>query len=145
MPSNAERVTMWMGSIGQDTPDEPGWPTAKTVNLRSELIGEEATEVEDELGTAAFMLQEKVFQDPNNEDMARAVKELADLLVVTYGTFTALGVDANEVFNIVMNENDAKVQHAEDRGDGKMVVPEAKKQELKAETKQRLEELLAQE
>lgn len=70
------------------------------------------------------------------------IKELCDLLVVTYGALVALGVDADTVFGMVMDNNDGKIAHAEHREDGKAIVPPDVKAKLKSQMINNLHNLL---
>jgi len=56
-------------------------------------------------------------------EQAAAAHELADLLYVVYGTFVALGIDADEVFEEVHAANLRKAG-APRRADGKQLRPD---------------------
>jgi len=127
--TNGERVAAWMQSIGQHVPEQPGMG-AYDRDLRVSLLNEEVNEAIDALDAIEF------------DGIAPAAKELADVLVIAYGGLVSMGLDPDKVFEIVQDENDDKVRHCEDRGDGKRVVPDEIKQELKAETKRRLQALV---
>jgi predicted HAD superfamily Cof-like phosphohydrolase len=140
--TNGFLVTDWMIKVGQAAPKSYTRPNYATVSLRQNLITEEYKEVENAL------LQYRIALVDNYGETGAAValvKELCDLLVVTYGTLTALGIDADEAFAIVMKENYGKVAHAEDRGDGKIVVAPEVKEALKLATKQWLTKLIESE
>lgn len=127
--TNAERVRAWMRSVGQQVPESPGMGSQDR-DLRIALLDEEVNEAIEALDNVEF------------DGVAPAAKELADVLVIAYGGLVAMGLDPDSVFAIVQDENDAKVQHAVEREDGKCIVPPEVKQELKAETRRRLEALV---
>ena len=133
--TNFDRVEQWMTDVGQI-------PIAleqldKVLERRETLIDEEYTEV---------MMSGKDLYPAScsKENLVDYLKELADLLVVTYGAFADLGINADEVFKIVQDENDKKVQHKEVREDGKIIVNPEVKAKLKQETKERLSSLVEQ-
>lgn len=66
----------------------------KVKDLRLSLITEEFREVEE-----AF----------ESEDHTHQIKELCDLLVVTYGTLVSMGVNADEAFDLVHVSNMSKL------------------------------------
>jgi predicted HAD superfamily Cof-like phosphohydrolase len=135
------RVKKWMASVGQDTKHNPMEALLPEVlDLRMKLLHEEMLEVfqihdEYEQCMVEDNIPEKVTAD--------LVKELCDLLVVTHGFLVALGVNGAKAFEAVMDENDAKIAHAEFRGDGKVVTPPKIKSQLKTETRRRLTRLVA--
>lgn len=138
--SNAQRVRAWMQALGQDTPETPGATTEEVVRLRESLIREEYVEASSDLDDLAWQIERA--EALNTSLLADSAKELADLLVVTYGALVALGVDPDEVFAAVMDENEAKTEHAYDRGDGKFVVSQDVKGRIKDKTKSELSNLV---
>jgi predicted HAD superfamily Cof-like phosphohydrolase len=70
------------------------------------------------------------------------LKELADVLVVVYGAFVAMGVDGDQAFRIVMRNNFDKLEAHTFRSDGKVEVSAEKKAELKAKVLAELADLL---
>ena len=115
MMSNFDNVKQWMRAAGQDVPSSPTPLDDRTDHLRKKLINEEYIEY-----LAA-------------ETQAEQVKELVDLLVVTYGALAAMGVDGDTVFDRVMDNNWEKLDRKEVREDGKIIVPPEIKKQLKAE------------
>jgi len=92
--TNAELVYDMMERYEQETPEYPVPMSGATKALRVKLITEEFNEVMDAIN--------------NNEPMKNVAKELVDLLVVTYGTLIAMGVDANAAFREVHMSNLSK-------------------------------------
>lgn len=92
------------------------------------------TEMNDkELQTAAS-LRYKLIREESNEVMAELIKvtngrwnvlevakELADLLVVVYGTADVFGIPLDAVFDEVMKSNMSKLEGMELREDGKIL------------------------
>lgn len=70
------------------------------INLRWDLIDEEAREVYDELVYPATL---------ENIDKKKLTKELADLLYVTYGCAVHFGLPLQEVFEAVHESNMSKL------------------------------------
>ncbi len=130
--TNFDLVVRWMEGVGQ-LPDKK---VLDTLGLRLALIHEEAKEAE-EAGEAFGI-------NPSTETLANYLKELGDVLVVTYGAIAAAGFNGDEVFGTVMHENEEKVQHREVREDGKIVVNPKVKAALKKQTKERLNDLVEQ-
>lgn len=118
-------IKHWMERIGQETDGL----TEGTAALRARLVEEEAQEAIDEL------LQ-------GNRDDVQVAKELADTIVVAAGGLYAMGLDAEEVLRIVMEENHNKVENGTFRADGKLVVDPAMKSNLKAHTERRLRDIV---
>lgn len=114
-------IEHWMERIGQETDGL----TEGTAALRARLVEEEAQEAIDEL------LQV-------DRDDVQVAKELADTIVVAAGGLYAMGLDAEEVLRIVMEENHNKVENGTFREDGKLIVDPAMKSHLKAHTERRL-------
>lgn len=75
-------------------PENPIIPSKDIVALREKLITEEFKEVIEAL---------------NENDINHIAKELADLLVVTYGTGIAYGIDMNYIFRLVHESNMSKL------------------------------------
>jgi predicted HAD superfamily Cof-like phosphohydrolase len=125
MDSNFQHVKSWMNKVGQATPECPTYPGRETMSLRRTLIVEECAE----LVKALKMIEQDEGQDPYN--LVDAVKELCDILVVTYGALVAIGVDGDAAFRMVMENNDGKVAHRITREDGKITVPQDIKDNLK--------------
>lgn len=127
--TNAQRVKQWMEALGQGVPEQPGM-SAQDRDLRITLLTEEAEEAHNAL------------EDIEESGLVPAAKELADVLVIAYGSLVSMGVDPDRVFEIVQDENDAKLKHVEVREDGKRVVSDDVKKRLKEQTQRRLEALI---
>jgi predicted HAD superfamily Cof-like phosphohydrolase len=112
--TNYTRCLAFHVRIGDAPPAAPARPEPSVLELRRALIREEAGEALTALGALAA--------DPA-ADVDAAARELADLLYVTYGTFVALGVDADEVFAEVDAANRRKTGGAR-RADGKQLKPD---------------------
>lgn len=118
--SNAQLVNDFHRAIDHAPPPAPTVPSAETLRLRGTLIDEEHREVRAELDHVLERLDAgEVVQV---EDLAPLAHELADLLYVAYGAFTALGVDADEVFAEVHRANLDK-RSGPRRPDGKLLKP----------------------
>jgi len=113
--SNYRRALEFHLRIGDAPPARPTRPGPAVVALRSRLLREEAAEALEALAAL-----------PDAADgaaaLAAAAHELADLLYVTYGTFVALGVDADAAFAEVHDANLRKAG-APRRDDGKQLRP----------------------
>jgi predicted HAD superfamily Cof-like phosphohydrolase len=107
--TNSELVGEFHEAFGVKEPVGATVPDDATIRLRRSLIAEEKREVEDEL--FAF------FDGAGN--LANLAKELADLLVVTYGTARTFGIDIDAVFAEVHRSNMSKLGE-----DGKPVLRE---------------------
>lgn len=111
MKTNFQKVQTFNKTFG------PG----KTLELRASLITEEYQEVVGALGSY-FFEQDK--GKISTYTKAHLLKELIDLLYVTYGAIDFLGWDADEAFQEVQRSNMSKL--AEDgsvirRDDGKVL------------------------
>jgi len=84
---------------------------AKSWHVQYKLLTEEFAEVAAEIPSAMYAadMEMLVPEEEYCERMGRLVKELADLLYVTYGFFQVLGVDADKVFEIVHESNMSKL------------------------------------
>ena len=134
-PTNFELVKRWMEKASQATPGEPSPMPDDTARLRQRLVLEEALETHD-----AFNAYRKDKEDPDLA--ADLVKELADILVVVYGAFAAMGVDADRAFVRVMENNFDKLTAFSYDLSGKVVVDADRKAELKRAVHLSLLELL---
>ncbi len=131
-----QRVKEWMREFGQEAGDTPTLPELGTLKLRHELIHEEALEC---LGAlTAFRMAYAKGRQPTEEEYVHLLKELADLIVVTVGTFAALGVDGDHVTNEVINNNYEKLSSRRFSDSGKLIVPP----EIKKQLKQKVEDSL---
>lgn len=97
-------------------PAQPVVPSEAMLQLRHTLIREEYEEVSE-----AFA--ELTAVSPNDPAaLTDLAHELADLLYVVYGTFAAMGVDADAVFAEVHRANMTKLEGPR-RADGKLLKP----------------------
>lgn len=112
--SNYRKSLAFHLGIGDRPPEAPARPDAATVALRLRLLREESEEALAALAAVG---------SGTDETLAAAAHELADLLYVTYGTFVALGVDADDVFAVVHDANLRKAG-APRRADGKQLKPD---------------------
>jgi predicted HAD superfamily Cof-like phosphohydrolase len=94
MQTNAQKVKIMMLRFGQTVPTAASVPDPHTVALRANLIKEEYEETMEAI------------QSGNIKEVA---KELCDLLVVTYGTLLAYGVDPDYAFSLVHRSNMSKL------------------------------------
>ena len=139
--TNYRRALAFHVRIGDRPPRAPIVPDADTLALRLRLLEEEGREAREALQALAELaeLATTAAEAPSDETSsneassnasparlaaeAAAAHELADLLYVAYGTFVALGVDADEVFEEVHAANVRKAG-APRRADGKQFRPE---------------------
>lgn len=114
--SNFTEVKLWMAQAGQNAPNLPTHMVSEhDFLLRKRLIDEETVELYDAMD--AF-------------DMIEIADGIADLLVVTYGTAVAYGMNADAIFTEVMRSNWTKLGpqgFIRDKG-GKVIKPETYKQ-----------------
>jgi len=109
--TNADRVYEFHETF---CPDQIGAPWSETgMALRFRLIDEELKEAKDSWDDDLYDGYEEAF-----------VKELIDILYVTYGTLIYLGVDADEAFRRVHESNMSKLDENGNpirRADGKVL------------------------
>lgn len=117
MSSNAQLVRQFHIAVGDTPPATPTPPTQAVLDLRETLITEEYQETLRALHT----LRDALAQG-EGADLAPLAHELADLLYVVYGTFAALGIDADAVFQEVHRANMHKTTGPK-RADGKQMKP----------------------
>ena len=116
--SNYLRALHFHLRIGDEPPARPVRPDGATLELRMRLLREEAAEALDALEA----LRGAQATETQDEALAAAAHELADLLYVAYGTFVALGVDADAAYAEVHAANMRKAG-APRRADGKQLRP----------------------
>ncbi len=126
--SNYRRALAFHLRIGDRPPPAPTTPDAATLALRLRLLREEAQEAQEALTALADAPRPVADEAPAGPGRraaaeAAAAHELADLLYVVYGTFVALGVDADEVFAEIHEANLRKAG-APRRPDGKQLRPD---------------------
>ena len=94
-------------------------PTFELLELRHNLISEEAKETAEELAILATQIKYDADADAIVKTKARLTKELADILYVVYGTAVALGLPLEEGFKEVHRSNLSKLD-----ADGKPILRE---------------------
>lgn len=108
MTSPAHSVNAWMRAAGQPVHTHPqDYVPADVAALRIRLIAEEAVEAIDAIASG---------------DLAAIAQELADLIVVTYGTAATYGLDLDRALADVMRANNSKFVNGKPvvRSDGKI-------------------------
>jgi predicted HAD superfamily Cof-like phosphohydrolase len=116
MVTNFNRLEEFHAAVGQAVPSGPIVPDAATLELRQRLIEEEFKE------TIEAFSELRAQPEVSSEAYSHLMRELADLLYVTYGTFVACGVDADAVFAEVHRANMHKASGPR-RADGKVLKP----------------------
>lgn len=101
-------VNDFLDRFHQDRQLSPGWPDDATMQLRSEMIREEYSELVEALMT---------------RNLPDTVDAIIDLCYVLIGTLPSLGVEADPIWDAVHASNMAKVGGAR-RDDGKILKPE---------------------
>ena len=114
--TNYGRLEEFQKAIGNPAPDRPSVPDAATLELRARLLHEEFAE------TLEALAELRADPDVRGEAFAHLMRELADMLYVTYGMFAACGVDADAVFAGVHRANMHKAMGPR-RSDGKVLKP----------------------
>lgn len=112
MKSNFEKIEEFSLAAGVERPLTPTIPNSDTLKLRLQLIQEEYEEVTEAIAAL----------NQGHSDLTPLAHELADLLYVVYGTFSACGIDADAVFAEVHRANMRKMGGAR-RADGKLLKP----------------------
>lgn len=108
MTSPAHAVNRWMRTAGQPVHTHPqDYVPADQAALRINLVAEEAVEL---------------FEAIASGDLTRIAQELADLVVVTYGTAATYGLDLDRAVAEVMDANFSKFVDGKPvlRADGKV-------------------------
>ncbi|MCP5097538.1 MAG: hypothetical protein GY943_18485 [Chloroflexi bacterium] len=115
--SNFKKIEDFQLAAGAVRPVEPTVPDVETLKLRLQLIREEYEEVSE-------AVEEITAVSPNgiSPNVTQLAHELADLLYVVYGTFSACGIDADAVFAEVHRANMEKIGGPR-RADGKLLKP----------------------
>jgi predicted HAD superfamily Cof-like phosphohydrolase len=116
-------VEEFMKVGGQKIPHSPGDLDDYPFALRARLIQEEAGEYTRASGIGPYPVLQKKYLTPSKLEMIDA---LCDLLYVTYGTASAMGIDIEPFFAEVHRANMNKFPGGKvcRRGDGKIVKPE---------------------
>lgn len=128
--THQRRVEKFMNDAGQIVRFIPQEPTPEERVLRAKLIMEEALETVSALGVSwSLPLDgpgdelEFEFVADGEFSMEEAVDGCCDVMVVTIGTLSCLGVNDVHVMNQVLGANDAKMA-GPIREDGKRLKPE---------------------
>ncbi len=104
-----QRVREWMRKFGQAAPTAPQVPAIEEVKLRYDLIEEESLETLKALALMRGYFSKGMPVPP--EIMTQVAKELADLIIVALGTFAAFGIDGDRAVELVIENNDLKLDH----------------------------------
>jgi predicted HAD superfamily Cof-like phosphohydrolase len=115
----------------QQPPDRYKQMSPETITLRKNLVSEEHAEFQ--FALSQYKTEAREFGEAGALASAILAKECADLLVVTYGTLAAMGLDGDQIMRMVMDNNDAKLEHRLTQPDGKLITPPAIKAQLKDE------------
>lgn len=130
------RVHQCMALWQQRTPILPEIPDLPTRILRARLILEEAFEYVRDSGLAAYIdgdmdtpvrFDELVITENGQPDLVGMVDGLADLSVVTVGSFIACGVRAEPILEVVDHNNLLKAAGGHVDEHGKFIKPEGHK------------------
>lgn len=115
MNEHQRRIEEFMRLAGQDVPDEPKVPDRDTRILRAELILEEALETISALGIGVRVECDVKGQEIRHKhsldytmgpvNMVEVADGCADVSVVTMGTLSAFGIDAEPVLEMVDQHN----------------------------------------
>ncbi len=115
--SNFQKIEDFQKAAGAIRPSSPTIPDLDILQFRLKLISEEFEEVQEAISQMTSQPHE------NDEgDLAALAHELADLLYVVYGTFSACGIDADPVFAEIHRANMTKMDGPR-RADGKLLKP----------------------
>ena len=114
---NSEKVRAFHDGIGVIHPDTPTVPSSEALALREALIDEEYAEVK--AAIAALRTQGSA----SATDLTDLASELVDLLYVTYGALSAIGVPTEQIFGAIHDANMLKLTGPK-REDGKQLKPE---------------------
>lgn len=117
MASNFQKIEAFSKAAGVKRPSFPAVPDFDILHFRQRLITEEFEEV-------CQAISDLSSNDKSNQHdaLSQLAHELADLLYVVYGTFSACGIDADAVFEEIHRANMAKVDGPR-RADGKLLKP----------------------
>lgn len=94
--TNFEKIKEFHRVFKRPFAEKPTIPLGKVQDLRIKLMKEEL---------------EEVIKAIENGDLKNLSKELADLLVVTYGTADAYGIDADKAMDLVHKSNMSKLDN----------------------------------
>lgn len=107
--TNQNLIEDFHRAFGLPVVGSPSIPDGDRVSLRYTLLVEEAKEALDELSH----IHRFPFADEaqKRRQLAALAKELADVLVVTYGAAAEFGIDLDEVLSEVHESNMSKLDH----------------------------------
>jgi len=106
--SNYDKVRIFQKTFYKvPPPDHPTIPDENSKLLAMKNIAEEFQEVLEQLGYQVEISVTNVSSKP--VDLPKLAKELADLLVVTYGAGSVFGINMDEVFDAVNESNMSKL------------------------------------
>jgi len=97
-----KEMVEWMDAFGQDTPEEACIPPIEILKLRTRLIEEE---VKEEVLPALDGLVYSRGEYKKIDNFLETLDGLGDSLFVIIGTFVALGVDTQQVWNEILKSN----------------------------------------
>ena len=126
--TNFEQIEQFQRAAGSKRPSTPTLPDPELLRFRHQLIREEYEEVTEAIETAVADILADDSVDASHVEARKVghvvhlAHELADLLYVVYGTFSAMGVDADAVFAEVHRANMDKMGGPR-RADGKLLKP----------------------
>lgn len=139
MQEHQKRVEKFMRLAGQQVPLSPTMPDGPTRLLRAKLILEEAIETVHALGFEFYLIDrsngcddyddrssssEVIFVEHGEPDLVQIADGCADVSVVTIGTLSACGIDAQPLIEAIDESNLAKFTgDAHRREDGKWQKP----------------------
>ncbi|MEM7332214.1 MAG: MazG nucleotide pyrophosphohydrolase domain-containing protein [Chloroflexota bacterium] len=115
--SNFQKIEDFQKAAGAKRPSSPTTPDLDILQFRLKLISEEFDEVKE----AITQICEQAAGE-QDQPLASLAHELADLLYVVYGTFSACGIDADAVFAEIHRANMTKMDGPR-REDGKLLKP----------------------
>lgn len=105
-------LTEFHAAAGDEIPQQPQFPSTKTVNFRKRLIKEECV----------IELNQAI----RNRDIVKVADAIADGIYVLVGTALAFGLDIDPILEIVHKSNMAKFPNGKGRrrkSDGKVLKP----------------------
>lgn len=119
--SHAAQLRAFHCAANGPSPDRPTCPDPALLDLREQLIAEEAAEVAAEF--AALRQRLSAGSPVAGTDLAGLAHELVDLLYVTYGALDAFGLPADAIFDAVHEANLAKTRNPVVDASGKLGKP----------------------
>ena len=92
--TNYESVKKFMQTFGQEVRTKASFPNEEITSLRTNLIKEELSELEEAI---------------EKRDIKEVADALTDILYVTYGAGHSFGIDLDKCFQEVQNSNMSKL------------------------------------